>query len=96
MKYCFFLKDHHVKPRWSEPCPNTYCAGYLADGAWRKKIQDEKSRARTRMVGYTDPVLADAFNFYLPDQFTELSGLLNSRNSRPASKTSASPKPHKH
>jgi len=87
MKYCSFLKDHNVNPRWSEPCPNTYCAGYLADGAWRKKIQDEKSRARTRMVRYTDPALADALNFYLPDQFTELSGLLNSRNSRPASKS---------
>jgi hypothetical protein len=96
MKYCSFLKDHNVKPRWSEPCPNTYCAGYLADTPWRKKIQDEKSRARARMVGYTDPALADAFNFYLPDQFTELSSVLNSRNSRPASKTSASPKPHKH
>jgi hypothetical protein len=61
-----------------------------------RRIQDEKSRARTRMVHYTDPVLADAFNFYLPDRFTELSGLLNSRNSRPASKSSAAPKPHKH
>ncbi|MGA8493101.1 MAG: hypothetical protein WB711_21945 [Terriglobales bacterium] len=96
MKYCSFLKDHDLKPKWSEPCPNTYCAGYLADSPWRKKIQDEKSRARARMVGYPDPALADAFNFYLPDQFTELSGLLNSRHSQPASKTSVSPKPHKH
>jgi len=39
------------------------------------------------MVSYTDPALADAFNFHVPDQFAELSGLLNSRNSRPASKS---------
>lgn len=96
MKYCSFLRDHGVKPKWSEPCPSTYCAGYLADSPWRKKIQDEKSRARARMVTFTDPTLADVFNFYMPDQFTELSDLLNSRNSHPASKSSASPKPHKH
>jgi len=91
MKYCFFLKDHGVKPKWSEPCPSDYCAGYLADNPWRKKIQDEKSRAKSQMKGYTDPALADAFNFYLPDKLEALSGSLNSRNSRPASKTSVSP-----
>lgn len=91
MKYCSFLKDCGVKPKWSEPCPSNYCAGYQAGNPWRKKIQDEKTRAKTQMEGYTDPALADAFNFYLPDKLEELSGLLNSRNSRPASKTSVSP-----
>jgi len=91
MRYCSFLKDHGVKPKWSEPCPSNYCAGYQAGNPWQKKIQDEKSRAKARMEGYTDPALADAFNFYLPDRFKELSGLLNSRNSRPASKTSIHP-----
>ena len=91
MKYCSLLKDCGVKPKWSEPCPSNYCAGYQAGNPWRKKIQDEKTRARTQMEGYTDPALADAFNFYLPDKLEELSGLLNSRNSRPASKTSVSP-----
>ena len=76
MKYCSFLKDHGVKPKWSEPCPRDYSAGYLADNPWRKKIQDEKSRAKSQMTGYADPALADAFNFYLPDKFEALSGLL--------------------
>ena len=96
MKYCSFLKECGVKPKWSEPCPINYCAGYQVGSPWQKKIQDEKSRARTRMGGYTDPALADAFNFYLPARLQELSGVMNSRNSLPASKTSASPKPHKH
>ena len=91
MRYCSFLKDHGVKPKWSEPCPSNYCAGYHAGNPWRKKIQDEKSRAKARMEGYTDPALADAFNFHLPDKLAELSALLNSRNSRPASKTSIHP-----
>jgi hypothetical protein len=95
MKYCSFLKDRAVKPKWSEPCPPNYCAGYLAGKPWPKKIQDEKSRAKTRMGGFTDPMLADVFNVYLPDQFVDLGKLLNSRNSRPASKTSGSTKPHK-
>src|SRR5438132_1756713 len=94
MRYCSFLKDHGVKPKWSEPCPSNYCAGYQAGNPWQKKIQDEKSRAKARMEGYTDPALADAFNFYLPDSFKELSGLLNSRNSRPASKNPSTAKPH--
>jgi hypothetical protein len=96
MMYCSFLKDCGAKPKWSEPCPINYCAGYQVGSPWRKKIQDEKSRAKARMEGYTDPALADAFNFYLPARFKELSGLMNSRNSRPASKTLASAKPHKH
>src|SRR5207302_9783937 len=30
MRYCSFLKDHGVNPKWSEPCPNNYCAVYHA------------------------------------------------------------------
>jgi hypothetical protein len=96
MRYCSFLKDHGVKPKWSEPCPSNYCAGYQAGNPWQKKIQDEKSRAKARMADYTDPALADAFNFHLPDQLAELSGLLNSRNSRPASKNFSTAKQHQH
>ena len=96
MKYCSFLKNHGLKPKWSESCPTDYCSGYLAGNPWQKKIQDEKYRAKVRMEGYADSALADAFNFHLPEIFIELSGLLNSRNSLPASKTSASPKPRKH
>jgi hypothetical protein len=96
MKYCSFLKEKGVKPKWPEPCPNSYCAGYLAGNPWRKKIQDEKSRAKGRMEGYADPALADAFNFHLQGEFEKLSALLNSRSSRPASKTSAPLEPYKH
>ena len=96
MSYCSFVKDRGLKPKWSEPCPGNYCAGYQAGNPWQKKIQDEKSRAKSRMEGYKDPALADAFNFYVPDKFQQLGGLLNSRNSRPASKTSIPPQPRKH
>jgi hypothetical protein len=95
MMYCSLLKDCGVKPKWSEPYPINYCAGYQAGNPWRKKIQDEKSRAKARMEGYTDPALADAFNFYLPERFKELSRLLNSRNSRHASKNPTTAKPPK-
>lgn len=96
VKYCCFLKDHGVKPKWSEPCPSDYHAGYREGQPWRKKIQDEKTRAKTRMQGFPDSILAEVFNVYLPHQFMNLSRLLSSRNSRPASKTLASPKPRKH
>ena len=86
-RYCAFLKEHGVTPRWEPPCPSHYDTGYKAGQPWRKKIQDEKCRARTRMKGYANSALADAFNFHFPGRFEELSGLLNSRNSRPASKT---------
>jgi hypothetical protein len=89
-KYCVFLKDHGVKPKWSEPCPSDYYAGYRADKPWRKKIQDEKCRAKSQMKSYSNSALADIFNCYLPGQFEALSGLLNSRNSPSASKTSVS------
>ena len=91
-RYCAFLRDNRVAPRWETPCPTNYDTGYKAGQPWRKKIQDEKCRAKVRMKGCPDPALADAFNFYLPDRFEELTRLLNSRNSRPASKTSAPPK----
>jgi hypothetical protein len=88
--YCSFLRDHGIKPRWSEPCPSSYYEGYQKGDPWRKKVQDEKCRAKRRMQDFTAAALADAFNFYLPDQFTHLSSLLNSRNSRRASETSTS------
>lgn len=85
-RYCAFLKEHRVSPRWEPPCPSHYDTGYKAGQPWRKKIQDEKCRAKTKMKSYENSALADAFNFHFPDRFDELSDLLNSRNSRDASK----------
>ena len=76
LKYCAFLRDHTVAPKWEKPCPSDYIAGYKAGQPWRKKIQDEKCRAKVRMKGRTKAALADVFNFYLPDKFKELIGLL--------------------
>jgi hypothetical protein len=95
-RYCSFLNEYGVKPRWSEPGQANYYTAYLAGEPWQKKIQDEKSRAKTRMKRYPDPALRDAFNFYVPKRFEELGVLLNSLNSRPASKNSASSKGRKH
>ena len=93
MKYCSFLKDHAVKPKWSDPCPPNYCAGYQNGQPWQKKIQDEKTRAKKRMESFPDSILADVFNEHLQDKFLVLGNLLNSRNSHPASKSSASRNP---
>jgi hypothetical protein len=93
MKYCLFLKDHGVKPRWSDPAPSTYPSGYQAGQPWRKKIQDEKTRARQRMEEYTNSQLAEAFTAYLANEFQQLSAWLYSRNSRNASKYLAKAQP---
>lgn len=96
MRYCSFLQDHGVKPKWSDPSPVTYPRGYQAGEPWRKKVQDEKARAKLRMNTYGDSELADAFNFHLPEQFDEIGPLLHSRNSRGTSKNSRPAKLHKH
>jgi hypothetical protein len=95
MKYCAFLQQHGVKPKWSDPGPAGYPTGYQLGEPWRKKVQDEKTRAKQRMEGHDDPTLADCFNHYLPSEFQELSGLLHSRNSRRASKNSSPANPHR-
>jgi len=82
-KYCAFLRDHAVSPKWEKPCPSGYDVGYKAGQPWRKKIQDEKCRAKKKMETYADSALADAFNFYLPDKFKELGELLNSAKLAP-------------
>jgi 7-cyano-7-deazaguanine synthase in queuosine biosynthesis len=85
-KYCAFLQDHGIKPKWSDSGPVTsYPKSYQVGHPWRKKVQDEKTRAGTRMNRYGGPQLADAFITYLPDQFEQISPLLRSRNSRNAS-----------
>ena len=96
VKYCSFLQKHGIKPKWSDPGPATYTLGYQAGDPWRKKVQDEKTRAKQRMNGYADSELADAFNFYLPQEFAQITALLRSRNSHHASKNPNAPKPHKH
>ena len=89
MKYCRFLHAHGIRPKWSEADHSSYPTGYQAEGPWRKKIQDQKTRTKLRMDGYSNSELAIALNAYLPDEFDQLSPLLNSRNSPHASKTSA-------
>jgi len=48
------------------------------------------------MNDYDASYLLQAFIEHLPMEFDELSRLLNSRNSRDASKTFGSPNSHKH
>ena len=94
-QYCEFLHKHGIKPKWSDSGPATYPSGYQRGDPWRKKIQDEKTRARERMERCTDSDLANALITYLPDQFDSISPLLYSRDSRLASKTSFAPNTHK-
>jgi hypothetical protein len=85
-KYCGFLDNHRVKPKWSDSGPKSYRESYLASDSYKKKAQDEKTRAKQRMNRLVDSVLAEAFITYLPAEFDKLGSLLNSRNSRDASK----------
>jgi len=96
MKYCSFLQKQGIKPKWSDPGPATYPMSYQAGEPWRKKVQDEKTRAKQRMNGFSHSELVNVFIFHLPEEFEELSRLLRSRNSHHASKTPTAAKPHKH
>ena len=94
-RYCSFLQEHELKPKWSDQGPASYPKSYQAGEPWRKKVQDEKTRARSRMSRHLDSELADALNIYLPGKFGQISSLLHSRNSRDARKTRSSPNTHK-
>jgi hypothetical protein len=71
-KYCVFLDNHKLKPKWADSGPGTYRASYLAGDPWRKRTQDEKTRAKRRMASYDPSALAESFNTHLPDEFHEL------------------------
>jgi hypothetical protein len=86
LKYCVFLQDHGIRPKWSDLGLANYLKGYQIGIPWRKKIQDEKSRAKSRMSRYKSSEIADAANVYLPGQFHQISELLRSRDSDGAGK----------
>lgn len=90
LKYCAYLREHYLKPKWSDSGPASYIKSYEMGGSWQKRVQDEKSRAAKRMNQYVDSQLANAFITHLRSEFDELSRLLNSRNSRSASAVSVS------
>ena len=83
-KYCAFLQDHGISPKWSDSGPPSYPKSYQNGEPWRKKVQDEKTRARSRMDRYANSEIADAFNIHLPDQLQALSRLLPTRATRMA------------
>lgn len=86
LRYCSFLHDHGIVPRWTSDQHTSYSQAYKVGHPWTKKIQDEKSRARSRMKGYSDAEFADALNKFLPKEFQPISELINSHNSQFASK----------
>lgn len=81
LKYSSFLQEYGVRPKWSDSdsSPESYPKSYRAGEPWRKRIQDEKARARARMNRYTDAELADAFSSHLPDRIDELRRQLATR-----------------
>ena len=87
MKYCYFLNKHGVRTKWSEAGPGTYPASYQLGDPWRKKVQDEKTRARESMAKYAESEIAEAINSYLPEEFDGIIGLPHSQDPRRASKT---------
>ena len=81
-KYCSFLDDYGTKPKWLDSGPTTYLKSYQAGNPWRKKVQDEKTRAKQRMQAYPGSELATAINRYLPKEFDKISPLLAQLASR--------------
>ncbi len=94
MRYCTFVQNHGLRPKWSDS-GGSYSRGYEAGEPWRKKIQDEKTRAKLRMDRYADSELADAIIAYLPQEFDSISPLIHSRNSHRASKNNRFASTHK-
>jgi hypothetical protein len=90
-KYCDFLDKHKVKPKWSDDGPKSYRESYMGGGSYQKKVQDEKTRAKQRMIKHSDSVLMEAFVTYLGSEFDRLNSLFNSHDSRSASKKLVSP-----
>lgn len=75
--YCSFLDKYGIRPKWSDSgLATTYLKSYQIDASLRKKIQDEKTRAKLRMQGYSRPELATAINAHLPKEFDKISPLL--------------------
>jgi hypothetical protein len=86
--YCDYLHSHGLKPKWFESGPSTYTKSYEVGSTWRKRVQDEKSRASTRFKMYPESELRGALVNYLPAEFEAIIRRLNSRNSRNASNPS--------
>jgi hypothetical protein len=85
-KYCDYLDQHKLVPKWADEGPASYRLSYTASEVYKKKVQDEKTRAKKRMNKYPVSVLQNAFIKYLDTEFDTLSPLLNSLNSLHASK----------
>ncbi len=73
-KYCAFLHAHAVEFKWhdSESGIESYPKSYKAGHPWRKKIQDEKTRAKLRMDRFTESELAAAFQKFVPNELDDL------------------------
>jgi hypothetical protein len=72
--YCEFLHKQGVRPKWANgnSANGSYPVSYQSGDPWRKKVQDEKTRAKTRMNRYTESELARAFQTLLPALEDEL------------------------
>jgi hypothetical protein len=72
--YCEFLHKQGVRPKWANGNSGNGCypTSYQSGDPWRKKVQDEKTRAKTRMNRYTESELAKAFQTFLPWNEDEL------------------------
>jgi hypothetical protein len=91
LRYCSFLHNHGIVPRWKSSEHTSYGEAYKEGQPWRKKIQDEKSRAKVRMKDCSEAEFAVALNKYLPKEFQQISERINSHNSQFASKNSPMP-----
>lgn len=75
-KYCSFLDKNGPRPKWADAGPANYLKSYQAGDPWRKKVQDEKTRAKHRMKRYAHSDLMTAIVKYLPTEFDKVSAQL--------------------
>lgn len=81
IRYCTYLHAHEVKPKWYDPESGieSYPKSYQAGDPWRKKVQDEKTRARLRMDAYIESELDAVFRKFMPNELADLRHKLSVR-----------------
>jgi hypothetical protein len=95
-QYCSFLDKHGVRLVLGDEGTVNYAKAYKENLKLRKKIQDDKTRAREKMRQWSEPELRESFLLYLNDEFDSIIHAIHSQGSQKASKTSLAPDAHKH
>ena len=86
-RYCRFLDEQGIRLRVGDSETASYSKTYIHSEKLRKKIQDEKSRARGRMKSYKTSQIMEAINEHVPHKFDEVRQSMGTRHSQNASES---------